>query len=154
MRAGPFGADSPLIGVVPASMVTLPNQSQQATGSLEVEPYHTHFILVPGSRWGDEAPWMTSTVQAMADGSPTVTVLVDGGETAWEDVSESVRAQRPVIVIDGSGRVADILAAALAGKQVEERALRLAGSGFLQAVRTDDGPAELTEAAMRILPPR
>lgn len=145
------GADFPLIGVLPARMVTLPQQSPHGTELLGVEPNHTHFILVPGSRWGDESPWMTSIVEAIAGDSPSLTVLVDGGETAWEDVAESVRAGRRVIVVDGSGRVADILAAALAGTESEERALSLVSSGLLRAVGFDQGPTALREAAMGII---
>ncbi len=48
-------ADFPLIEVARASVVTLPHQSLQGARTLEVEPHHTHFLLVPGSRWGDEA---------------------------------------------------------------------------------------------------
>ena len=141
----------PLIGVLPIGMVDLPVTPPRTGGTLEVEPHHSHLILVPGSRWGDESPWMTSTVKAMAAGSPSVTVLVDGGETAWEDVAESVRAGRPVIVVEGSGRVADILAAALSGSDAEERALRLAGSGLLTSVRLNQGPNALAEAVTVIL---
>ena len=94
---------------------------------------------------------MTSIVEAIAGDSPSLTILVDGGETAWEDVAESVRAGRQVVVVDGSGRVADILAAALAGTESEERALSLVSSGLLRAVGFDQGPTALREAAMRII---
>lgn len=144
-------ADFPLIGVLPASMVTLSDKSQQGSRGLRVEPNHSHFILVPGSLWGDETAWMTSTVEAMTGDGACVTVLLDGGETAWEDVAESVRAERPVIVVGGSGRVADILAAALGGAESDQRALGLARSGFLQSVRFEQGPAALIEAITGVL---
>ncbi len=94
---------------------------------------------------------MTSTVDAIGGGGPSVTVLVDGGETAWEDVAESVLALRPVIVVDGSGRVADTLAAALAGKEAEGRAMELAKSGLLQAIRFNQGSAALATLTRRML---
>ena len=96
---------------------------------------------------------MTSTVEAISGGEPSVTVLVDGGETAWEDVAESVRARRPVIVVDGSGRVADTLAAALAGKEAERKALELAKSGLLQAIGLKEGSAALVNLMRRTLSP-
>ena len=68
-----------------------------------------------------------------------------------EDVAESVRSGRPLVVVEDSGRVADILTAALAGEETEERALSLAGSGLLIAVRFDQGPNALIEAAMGAL---
>jgi hypothetical protein len=61
-------------------------------------------------------------------------VLVDGGETAWEDVSQSVEAGRPVIAIAGSGRTANKLAGTLRGEITDERARELSASGLLQVV--------------------
>lgn len=145
------GADFPLIGVLPARLATLPGQPLENDETQELEPNHSHFILVPGSHWGDESPWMTSTVKSMAQDGPSVTVLVNGGEAAWEDVSESTRSGRPVIVLEDSGRVADILTAALAGEETEERGMSFASSGLLTAVRFDQGPNALIEAAMGML---
>lgn len=140
-----------LVGLAPASLVAVPDQSSRAAGTLEVEPHHTHFLFVPGTRWGDESRWMSSTVEAISGGGPSVTVLVDGGETAWKDVAESVRAGRPVIVVDGSGRVADTLSAALVGKTSEARALKLAKSGLLHAIHLHQGSAALATVTRSML---
>jgi hypothetical protein len=67
---------------------------------------------------------------SVGDGS--VTFLVNGGEIAWEDVAQSVKAGRPVIVIEGSGRTADALASALHGQTTDERAKRLVATELLQ----------------------
>jgi len=138
-------ADFPLVGVAPANAVALPHESAQSAKTLQVEPHHTHFLFVPGSRWGDESQWMTYTVDEMAGGGPSVTILVDGGEAAWVDVAESVRARRPVIVVGGSGRLADTLAAALRGNKADGRALELAGSGLLRASYFHPGSVALAK---------
>jgi hypothetical protein len=62
-----------------------------------------------------------------------VTVLVNGGDTAWEDVRHSVEAGRPAIAVAGSGRTADRLAQALRGEIADERAIALSASGLLRA---------------------
>lgn len=104
---------------------------------MRLEPHHSHVLLVEGSRWGDENPPLAAAAGPIADGASITTALINGGEVAWTDVEESVRAGRPVIAVSGSGRAADDLAAAVAGQPAGERATRLAASGLLTA-----GPAE------------
>ena len=84
----------PLIGVAATGTVSLPGISPTRSGAAPLEPSHTHFILVPGSAWGDEARWLERVAGALASGAPSVTVLVNGGDIAWEDVSRSVQAGR------------------------------------------------------------
>jgi hypothetical protein len=50
-------ATFPLIGVTPVGKVALPDRipSSKVTA---LEPHHTHFVLIPGSNWGDESPWL------------------------------------------------------------------------------------------------
>jgi hypothetical protein len=64
----------------------------------------------------------------------SVTILVNGGETAWKDVEISVAAGRPVIVVEGSGRTADVLAKALHGEVSDERAQGILASHLLRMV--------------------
>lgn len=132
-RAG-MDATFPLIGVAAIGTVALPGVPLSPPDAASLEPHHTHFVLVPGSEWGDESPWLAHVASALADGAPSVTVLVDGGETAWEDVSQSVEAGRPVVAIAGSGRTADKLAGTLRGEITDERAREISASGLLQAV--------------------
>ena len=146
--------DFPLIGVAAVGTITLPGASLTPPGTSSLEPNHTHFLLVPGSRWGDESPWLSRTAEVLADGAPSVTVLVDGGETAWQDVTESVQAHRPVVVVAGSGRVADTLAAALAGEATGERARELAASGLIHSVKLSESSDTLTQLIGEILSTR
>ena len=63
------------------------------------------------------------------------TILVNGGNIAWQDVANSVKDDRPVLVVAGSGRTADALAQAIAGNRDQERANQLVDSGLLSAVQ-------------------
>jgi len=126
------GAGFPLLGVAAVGTVALPGTDPD--GRAQLEPNHTHFLLVPGTTWGDETPWLARAADAVSQASRSVTVLVDGGEVAWRDVEESVRAGRRVLVVAGSGRTADALTSALRGDPEDERAKRLAASGLLAAV--------------------
>jgi TRPM family ion channel len=103
-----------------------------------LEPNHTHFVLVPGSEWGEEAPWLASVATVVAGADASVTVLVNGGEIAFADVRHSLRAGRHVVVLDGSGRTADVLAAAVRGERADASATSLAASGILHVVDPDD----------------
>ena len=125
-----------LVGVAVRDLVTLSKSTAPPTHDalIRLEPHHTHFVLVPGSRWGDESPILVDTARHLAIGATPVVVLVNGGDVAWKDVTESVDAGLPVIVIGGTGRVADQLAAAIAGDDSDPRAVKLANSGLLQSL--------------------
>lgn len=145
------GATFPLIGVAAEGTVTFPNAIRSRPEAWPLEPHHTHFVLVPGSNWGDEAPWIARVANALACESPSVTVLVNGGEIAFEDVSQSIKAGRPVVIIAGSGRTADTLAAALYGEVTDRRARALAASGLLQAVDMTEGSDTLSRVIKGML---
>jgi hypothetical protein len=145
-RAG-IDARFPLIGVAAIGTIALPDVPFSPPDGTPLEPHHTHFVLVPGSEWGDESPWLARAASALANGAPSVTVLVNGGDIAWEDVSHSVEAGRPVIAIAGSGRTADRIAGALHGEIADERAKVLSASGLLQAV----GSAPTFDAVARTI---
>ncbi len=124
----------PLVGVLPTGVAALPGESGASPDAAALEPNHSHFILVPGSNWGDESPWIAQIASLVAAEMPSVTVLINGGEITWKDAQESIRMQRPIVAIAGSGRAADTLVAALSGNITDERATAIAGSGLLQAV--------------------
>ncbi|UBF24660.1 hypothetical protein K9N68_23725 [Kovacikia minuta CCNUW1] len=134
-----IGADFPLVGVIPIGLATLPNQTAPSPEAAPLEANHTHFVLVPGSRWGDESMWIASIASAIADATASVTVLVNGGEVAWRDASESVEADRSLIVVAGSGRTADILAKAVRGQSTDQRADEIVSSGLVQAIDLEAG---------------
>ncbi len=106
------GATFPLVGVAVAGTVALPDVAPSRPDAAPLEPHHTHFVLAPGSDWVDGVPWLTRVAGELAGEAPSVTVLVNGGEIAREDVAHSVAVGRPVVVVAGTGRLADEIAAA------------------------------------------
>lgn len=121
----------PLIGIAAVGTVILPDLPRPQDGA-DLEPNHTHVVLVPGSLWGDESPWIARVATAIAQAQPSLTLLVNGGTISFQDVANSIRARRPVLVLAGSGRAADELAAAIRGDRSSPRAMRLLESGLLQ----------------------
>jgi hypothetical protein len=144
------GVHVPLVGVAVARTVRLPGVTDPRPDAADLDPHHTHFVLVPGENWGDESPWLAWVAAAVADGLPSVTVVVNGGKITLDDVESSLLAMRPVIVLDGSGRTADDVAAALEDDGSDERLRGLAASGLITAVPADD-PARLAHVMAAVL---
>jgi len=134
MARAEVGASFPLVGVLPYGVAIFPGQPAPQEIAAALEPNHTHFVLTPGSAWGDESPCLAHIASVLAGENPSVSVLINGGEITWIDAAESVEEGRAIIVIAGSGRAADIIADALEGNSTEQRAKRLVSSGLLQAV--------------------
>jgi SLOG in TRPM, prokaryote len=149
----------PLIGVASFATVSIPGQASSArSDAAPLEPHHSHFLLVPGGSWGDEAPWLSAAASALAGPASSVTVLVNGGEVAYDDVARSIAANRPTIVVAGSGRTADRLVAAINGQATDERAQALVSSGLVRvAGPVDDADmvaATLSAALSPVQDPR
>ncbi|HEU0303511.1 MAG TPA: hypothetical protein VFR32_02915 [Gaiellaceae bacterium] len=130
-RARASGYRFPLLGVAVAELVSA---TEVDDGRCPLEPNHTHALLVPGATWGDEVPWLARVATVVADGAPSVTVLVNGGEITYDDAEASIAESRPVVVAAGSGGTADVIAAAVRGAPANERAQALAGSKLVRAV--------------------
>jgi len=116
------GDCAPLIGVCPAALVSWPGRALSppkggpaGDGLVPLEPNHTHFVLTPSDAWGDETETMFALAAALSDGVPSVAILANGGSIARDEVLRNVRQGREIIVIRGSGRLADVIAAAVAG---------------------------------------
>lgn len=131
-------ATFPLVGVAAAGTVRLPEDHTSADGAAPLDPGHTHLLLVPGSEWGDETPWISRVAAVLAGPAPSMTLLVNGGGIAYADVEQSLSAERPVLVLDGSGRAADDIATAIRGDGGDERTTALAASRLVRAVPVVD----------------
>ncbi|MEO0405813.1 MAG: hypothetical protein AAF289_00530 [Cyanobacteria bacterium P01_A01_bin.135] len=127
--------DFPLVGVAPVGLVDLPEYADGASAeSCPLEPHHTHCLLVPGDQWGDESWWMAAVATQLAGSCGSAAVVVNGGEITWKDAAAHAEAGRPLLVIAGSGRTADIIAAAARGEAADPRATQLVATHKLQVV--------------------
>lgn len=127
----------PLVGVVVDELADRGGEVRADAAALE--PHHTHFVLVPGSEWGEEAPWLARLASVVADGLGSATIVVNGGEITLKDVAYSVQAGRVVVALKGTGRTADAITAALEGDPAADSRVRaLAESGSVRAVAASD----------------
>jgi hypothetical protein len=139
-----IGGTFPLVGVAPDGLVILPKiQHPEVQNAEFLEPNHTHFFLVPGDEWGDESGWLAEIATQISGNAPSVTVLINGGEITWKDALANVEHGRTLIVIEGSGRTADKIAAVFHGEVGDPRADELLKSGLIKFVCLDSGISDL-----------
>jgi SLOG in TRPM, prokaryote/SMODS and SLOG-associating 2TM effector domain 1/Protein of unknown function (DUF4231) len=119
------GRKSSLLGVAPAGKVTFPGRSAVQAGNGEsapLDPNHSHFVLVEGNKWGSETGMLFEI--AAVFNVPVLAILVNGGTVAKDGLLQSVRHGWPVIVIEGSGGLADEIAALVKQpKEIDDPAL-------------------------------
>ena len=109
-----------LLGVSPHGNVTYPGKSNEtSTGdSAPLDPNHSHFVLVETNEWGGETATMYALAAVLSENCPSLAILVNGGSIARNEVVNNVRQHRPIIVIEGSGRLADEIAGLWQAKPV------------------------------------
>jgi alkanesulfonate monooxygenase SsuD/methylene tetrahydromethanopterin reductase-like flavin-dependent oxidoreductase (luciferase family) len=96
-------------------------------------------VLVPGDEWGDESAWIAQVADTVSGGLTSVTLLVNGGSISLhQDVPNSLQRSRPVLVMAGSGRTADMIAAALEGSQTSHELTSMINTGLIRAVQLND----------------
>ncbi len=112
------GYQFPLIGIAPEGVVTWPQGPESpapflpGNESVRLEPHHSHFILIPSNQFGDESRWIVRTATMIAMGrNKSVTILVNGGKVSQQDVEQGLAAGHTLLVLSGTGRLADEIAA-------------------------------------------
>jgi SLOG in TRPM, prokaryote len=147
------GRRSQLLGVAPAGKVTYsggPSDAGLADGA-PLEPNHSYFVLVESNEWGGETTTMLELARAL--NAPIVAILVNGGAIAADEALQSVRNGWPLLVVEGSGRFADELSAALRDGQVVKSVelSEIARSGRVVLFHVDDAPEKLRNELHRML---
>jgi len=106
----------PLVGVAPAGCVIWPGGEVDPGEPVRLESYHTHYILPPGRHWGDGTETLFALVDVLAP-KAWLTILIDGGDIALRAAKATVKANRPLVVIKESGRLADQIVAIIEKKK-------------------------------------
>ncbi|GAC1376778.1 MAG: hypothetical protein NVS2B12_35200 [Ktedonobacteraceae bacterium] len=106
---------STLLGIAPMQTVAYPGKvtatdNTDAEELVPLDPNHSHFVLVEADEWGGETETMYALAAHFSQHSPSVAVLADGGHIARQELLYNVRQRRPIVIIEGSGRLADKIA--------------------------------------------
>ena len=133
----------PLVGMAPEELVTWADGPASTKKSWwgkkqrwQLEPHCTHFILVPGSEFGDESPWIVDAATLLSKDSSSVTVLLNGGEISRKDVELSLKSGRPVIALSRTGHLADELSREPARNPMISIAPAIADGRILELIQT------------------
>lgn len=103
------GCKCSLIGITPKELVAYPGSPSPSP--VDLDSNHSHFVLVEGGEWGSELATIFNLVTALTSNAPGVAILASGGANARNEAVQAVRQNLPLIVIEGSGGVADEIAA-------------------------------------------
>ena len=147
------GRDSQLLGIAPIGKVTYPGGPNDANigGGAPLEPNHSHFVLVESNEWGDETGTMFKLARAL--NVAVATMLINGGPIAENEALRSVRNGWPLLVVEGSGRFADELSAAIRNGQSAKSTIvsEIACSGRVTIFHVDDSAKKLRNSLRQML---
>jgi hypothetical protein len=103
----------PLVGITLEDLVAWPG-GPQSTKFLwwgrerwQLEPHYPYFILVPGTHFGDESPWISDAAHIFSKQNQSVTILINVGEVSRKYIQFSLEEGRRVIALSHTGRLAD-----------------------------------------------
>lgn len=150
------GHRSTLLGVAPEGAVTYPGGKVEpgTEKTVPLDQNHSHFVLVEGKEWGCETDLMYALAEDLGQEVPVLTVLINGGLVSKDEVLRSVRRRWPVLVIEGTGRLADDLAGVWANKppNVADTAVaEIIADGTLHFFPLDGTADRLEHKTLRLL---
>ncbi|EIC22844.1 hypothetical protein [Thiorhodovibrio frisius] len=101
------GAAFPLLGV--AATGTLAPPAGDAVKGARLNPDHSGHLLVPGSQWGDEVPWMSALATTIAGDAGSATLAIGGGAITERDLTASLASARATLMLTETGPLAERL---------------------------------------------
>ncbi|MEJ2857745.1 MULTISPECIES: hypothetical protein [unclassified Saccharothrix] len=136
-----------LVGVAPSGRVAV-EDAEPGPGEQRLNANHDTVVLVPGSRWGEEVPALGRVVDAVSGRRPALAVLVGGDDTARPTLVEHLGRDRPLLVLAGTGGLADDIARGALG---DDDLAVLARGGQVAVVHLDEGPDRIVAVLHRVL---
>lgn len=109
-----YGYTFPLIGVAPQVLVDYPGHDVADEQSI-LDAHHSHFILTDGDEWGAESDMLAGVTRVLAGNRPVLGIIINGGAIVKREayMRATGKLRFPLLVLEGSGRFADELAAAV-----------------------------------------
>jgi hypothetical protein len=137
----------PLIGVAPSNQVKYPGHDNP-TG-YDLDPGHSHFVLTHDGDFGDETDMIIDLSEALTEEGkkPLLGMIVNGGDIVRQEVyrlATDSDSNLALLVLEGSGRFADELAAAKRSGQSDNDVLKaIIEKGKVELISVNDGPEAL-----------
>lgn len=140
-----------LIGVCPAATVSWPG-NPNPNAETQLEPNHSHFVLTGGEEFGTESETIYAIAEALSKQMPSVALVVNGGPIVYDETLKNAEQGRVTIVFKGSGRAADVIAAAWEGAQTDDpRVAEIVERGQIVLLDVAEGPEKLVSLIRQIL---
>ena len=147
------GRRSQLLGIAPKGKITHPEiaGASAVSDGAPLEPNHSHFVLVESNEWGSETGKMLELARAF--NAPIIAILVNGGAIAADEALQSVRNGWQLLVLEGSGRFADEVSAAVRDGQPAKSAevSEIARSGRVALFHVDGTAEKLRDELRQML---
>src|SRR5512142_1078679 len=96
-RARRKGYGFPLVGIAPEALVAWPGGPHSikflwwGRRRWQLASHYSHFILVPGSQFGDASSWIVDAATLLSKDQQSVTILINGGEVSRKDIELSLK---------------------------------------------------------------
>ncbi|MBW4437489.1 MAG: hypothetical protein KME04_10165 [Pleurocapsa minor GSE-CHR-MK-17-07R] len=139
------GYTFPLVGVAPMRKIAFPGYDNPDKIA-DLDPNHTHFALTSGDDFGAESDMLAGLALAVADHDrPMLGVVINGGEIVKQEAhARATGALRaPLLVLEGSGRLADVLAQARTQPTEDVQVRETLEQGSVHFVDISGGPERL-----------
>jgi hypothetical protein len=118
-QSSDFVEELPLMGFVPESRVKYPGARPSPQREASVDPNHTYLVMVGGAQeWGDETETIFMVLDYLAENVehlPIIHIISNGGRITIKEAYYAVRQGYHIIVLEGSARATEVIAAALYG---------------------------------------
>jgi hypothetical protein len=107
----------PLMGFMPESRVEYPGARPSPQREASVDPNHTYLVMVGEAQdWGDETETIFTVLDYLAvEHLPIIHIISNGGRITIKEAYYAVRQGYHIIVLEGSVRATEVIAAALYG---------------------------------------
>lgn len=110
----------------------------------DLEPHHSHFVLVETEEWSAATPVMYRMAAALESDCHSLSLFAGGGPNTIGEMQHNLAQQREMIMLAGSlGATDDVIAAHLGEPTTEEDIRRIAREGCLTIFALEDKPDAL-----------
>lgn len=107
------GSGVRLLGVAPQALIDLPGAGTPGDAAARPAPVPglSDLLLTPGNTWGDELRQAVALAAHVAAGPRALLLLIGGGPATLPQLLAAVRQGWPVLLVQGTGGLADALVA-------------------------------------------
>lgn len=137
----------PLIGIAPEKVVYYPSHTPD-NRLADLDAFHSHFVLTDGDDFGAESDMIVQVALALSGhgAKKTLGFVINGGEIVRTEIHRvSIeRPEIPLLILEGSGRFADELAAAKkSGTSADDKIKDILREGNLHIISIKSGADNL-----------